>query len=362
MFGNNCESHLVENFMKLDDYNSTQIWEYQDNAEYSNLDIQTINYFPFSNDYPYYQLDVMQRYNYYELGTIPISIINGTKKIFGYSETHEAVFAEEVNSEKPKTFLSIEDIYGTKDIMNGMIQYTVMVRNDSTYLFSSYLANSYFHVAVVENLVDEDEIYGSVFRTSFDKIAIDELFYNNTVRFEYVDTEGTFRPERIISMATAKGLDPKETLKNIIFARAYNSDHQMLIVEQAKDIIEEEGIRLVVVDSVTGHFRAEYPGRESLAERQQKLNRHLHALVRLSDIFNVAIFITNQVMAKPDAFFGDPTRAVGGHVLFHVPGARIYLRKGKGGRRIARLVDSSYLPEAECVFIITEEGIRDPET
>ncbi len=184
MFGNNCESHLVENFMKLDDYNSTQIWEYQDNAEYSNLDIQTINYFPFSNDYPYYQLDVMQRYNYYELGTIPISIINGTKKIFGYSETHEAVFAEEVNSEKPKTFLSIEDIYGTKDIMNGMIQYTVMVRNDSTYLFSSYLANSYFHVAVVENLVDEDEIYGSVFRASFDEIAIDELFYNNTARFE----------------------------------------------------------------------------------------------------------------------------------------------------------------------------------
>jgi len=178
----------------------------------------------------------------------------------------------------------------------------------------------------------------------------------------FIDCEGTFRPERIISMATAKGLDPKETLKNIIFARAYNSDHQMLIVEQAKDIIEEEEIRLVIIDSVTGHFRAEYPGRESLAERQQKLNRHLHALVRLSDIFNVAIFITNQVMSKPDAFFGDPTRAVGGHVLFHVPGARIYLRKGKGGRRIARLVDSSYLPEAECVFIITEEGIRDPET
>ncbi len=177
----------------------------------------------------------------------------------------------------------------------------------------------------------------------------------------YVDCEGTFRPERIVSMAKALGLDSKETLKNIIFARAYNSDHQMLIIEQAKDIIETENVKLVVVDSVTGHFRAEYPGRESLAERQQKLNRHLHALARLADIFNLAVFITNQVMSRPDAFFGDPTQAVGGHVLFHVPGARIYLRKGKGGTRIARLVDSPYLPQAEAIFIIKEEGVRDPE-
>jgi len=177
----------------------------------------------------------------------------------------------------------------------------------------------------------------------------------------YIDCEGTFRPERIVAMATALGLDPKETLKNIIFARAYNSDHQMLIAEQAKDIIEEQNVKLVVVDSVTGHFRAEYPGRESLAERQQKLNRHLHTLMRLADVYNIAVFITNQVMARPDTFFGDPTQAVGGHVLFHVPGARIYLRKAKGNRRIARLVDSPYLPESEAVFVITEEGIRDPE-
>jgi len=177
----------------------------------------------------------------------------------------------------------------------------------------------------------------------------------------YIDCEGTFRPERIVAMANAVGLDTKETLKNIIFARAYNSDHQMLIAEQAKEIIEEEGIKLVIVDSVTGHFRAEYPGRENLAERQQKLNRHLHTLARLADVFNIAVFITNQVMARPDTFFGDPTTAVGGHVLFHVPGARIYLRKSKGNRRIARLVDSPYLPEAEAMFIITEEGIRDPE-
>ena len=177
----------------------------------------------------------------------------------------------------------------------------------------------------------------------------------------YVDTEGSFRPERIVSMAEGLDLDPKVILQNIIFARAYNTDHQMLIIEQAKDVIEKDNVKLIVVDSVTGHFRSEYTGREALAMRQQKLNRHLHAMTKLADIFNIAIFFTNQVMSRPDFFFGDPTVAVGGHVLFHTPGTRVYLRKGKSGRRIARLVDSSYLPEGEAVFEITSKGIRDPE-
>lgn len=177
----------------------------------------------------------------------------------------------------------------------------------------------------------------------------------------YIDCEGTFRPERIIGMAKAVGLDPKTVLKNITYSRAYNSDHQMLIVEKMSDVVEKEDIKLIVVDSVTGHFRAEYPGRESLAERQQKLNRHLHMLVRYADIYKLAVIITNQVMARPDIFFGDATSAVGGHVLYHVPTARIYLRKSKGGRRIARLVDSPYLPESEVIFMIAEEGVRDPE-
>lgn len=176
----------------------------------------------------------------------------------------------------------------------------------------------------------------------------------------YIDTEGTFRPERIIRMAKAVGLDPIQALKNIIYARAYNSDHQMLLAEQAKQIIEEEAnVKLLVVDSITGHFRAEYPGREMLAERQQKLNKHLHTLMRIADIYDVAVVITNQVMARPDAFYGDLVVAVGGHVLAHVPGARVYLRKFKGNRRIAKLVDSPYLPEAEVIFAITDDGIRD---
>jgi len=176
----------------------------------------------------------------------------------------------------------------------------------------------------------------------------------------YIDTEGTFRWERIESMARALGLDPDEVMSNIYYVRAVNSDHQMAVVDELFDLVPRENIKLVVVDSVTGHFRAEYIGREHLAQRQQKLNRHLHQLMRLAEIYNVAVVVTNQVMARPDVFYGDPTQAVGGHVLYHAPGVRVQLRKSRGNRRIARVVDAPHLPEGEAVFVITEEGIRDP--
>ncbi len=179
-----------------------------------------------------------------------------------------------------------------------------------------------------------------------------------------IDTENTFRPERIVQMAEAKGLDPKEILKNIYVAQAYNSNHQMLLVDQAKELAQKlmkEGrpVRLLIVDSLTSHFRAEYVGRGTLADRQQKLNRHLHDLMRFGEIFNAAIVVTNQVQAKPDAFYGDPTRPIGGHVVAHTATFRIYLKKSKGELRVARLIDSPHLPEGEVVFKITERGIED---
>ncbi|MBN1539139.1 MAG: DNA repair and recombination protein RadA [Candidatus Thermoplasmatota archaeon] len=175
----------------------------------------------------------------------------------------------------------------------------------------------------------------------------------------FIDTENTFRPERIVQMAMAYDLDPTEVLQTIHVARAFNSHHQMLLVEKAKEIGKEFPIRLLVVDSLTAHFRAEYIGRGSLAERQQKLNKHLHAILQFADINKSAVAVTNQVSAKPDAFFGDPTRAIGGHVLGHTSTFRLYLRKSKGNRRIARLIDSPNLPEGEAVFTVSEEGIRD---
>ena len=175
----------------------------------------------------------------------------------------------------------------------------------------------------------------------------------------FIDTENTFRPERIIQMAMAYDLDPNEVLKSIHVARAYNSHHQMLLVDKAKEIGKQFPIRLLVVDSLTSHFRAEYIGRGALAERQQKLNKHLHSIHNFGELNHAVVAVTNQVAAKPDAFFGDPTRAIGGHILGHKSTFRIYLRKSKGNRRIARLVDSPNLPEGEAVITVSEDGIRD---
>jgi len=180
-------------------------------------------------------------------------------------------------------------------------------------------------------------------------------------RAVYIDTEGTFRWERIEAMARALGLNPDVAMDNIYYIRAYNSDHQMSIVEELFSFVPKNNVKLVVIDSVTSHFRAEYPGREHLAERQQKLNAHLHQLLRLAEAYNIAVVVTNQVMARPDVFYGDPTVAVGGHVLAHVPGVRVHLKKARGNKRIARVVDAPHLPEGEAVFAITEEGIKDAE-
>ena len=174
-----------------------------------------------------------------------------------------------------------------------------------------------------------------------------------------IDSENTFRPERISQMATYLGADPEETLKRIHVARAFNSQHQVLLVEKAMDLAKDMKVRLLIVDSLTSHFRAEYVGRGALAERQQVLNRHMHDLLNFATLNNAAIVVTNQVAAKPDAFFGDPTRPIGGHIVGHASTFRIYLRKGKSGKRVARLVDSPNLPEGEAVFMITEDGVTD---
>jgi len=177
----------------------------------------------------------------------------------------------------------------------------------------------------------------------------------------FIDTENTFRPERIEQLAKGAGLDPKQVLSHIKVARAYNSDHQMLLAEKVEDLIKKDKlkVKLVVVDSLTAHFRAEFIGRGTLAERQQKLNRHMHTLLRLADVYNVCVYVTNQVMASPDVFFGDPTRAIGGHIVAHASTYRIYLRKGKKGARVAKLVDSPHLPEGEAGFYVKEHGLED---
>jgi DNA repair protein RadA len=176
----------------------------------------------------------------------------------------------------------------------------------------------------------------------------------------YIDTENTFRPERIVSIAENKELDPDKVLKRIFVGKAYNTSHQELLTREIPNYIEKEGCKLVIVDSAMTHFRSEFLGRGTLADRQQKLNRYLHTLIRLSEIYHIAVVVTNQVQAAPDSFFGDPTRPTGGHIMAHSSTYRIYLRKS-GKNRIARIVDSPYHAEADTIFSLTEGGIADPE-
>lgn len=185
----------------------------------------------------------------------------------------------------------------------------------------------------------------------------------NGVAF-WIDTENTFRPERIRQIAEHAGLKFDDVLSNIYRARAYNSAHQILLGEKIFELAEkvkEEGkqVKLVIVDSATAHFRAEYAGRGTLYDRQSRLNKHLHDLMKFASVHNAAVVITNQVMAKPDVFFGDPTQPVGGHIVGHTATFRIYLRRAKGEKRIARLIDSPHLPEGEAIFSISERGIHD---
>lgn len=178
----------------------------------------------------------------------------------------------------------------------------------------------------------------------------------------YIDTEGTFRPERIGQIATAFGLNPEEVLKKILVARALSSDHQMLLAEKVVDLIREgHPIKVVIVDSLVSLFRAEFTGRGALADRQQKLNKHLHQLHKLADSYNLVVYVTNQVMSRPDIMFGDPTVAIGGHIVGHASTFRIYLRKGKKGSRVAKLIDSPNLPDSECIFYIKEGGLSESE-
>lgn len=176
----------------------------------------------------------------------------------------------------------------------------------------------------------------------------------------YIDTENTFRTERLVQMAKPLGLDPENVVKNIIYAEAYTSDHQMFLLENADEVVKQNNVKLIIIDSLTAHFRSEYIGREMLASRQQKLNKHMHRLIRIARAFNAVAVVTNQVMAKPDMFFGDAISPIGGHIVGHTSHTRLYLRRASHGPvRIARLVSSPYLPEGEEIFKITENGIED---
>jgi DNA repair protein RadA len=184
----------------------------------------------------------------------------------------------------------------------------------------------------------------------------------------YIDTENTFRPERIEQMVNGLDLDLElpdvETfLENIHVAKGYTSDHQMLLIDSARELaagLKDSGkpVRLFVIDSLTAHFRAEYAGRGTLSVRQQKLNKHMYDIAKIAEEHNAVAVVTNQVQSNPAVFFGDPTKPVGGNIVGHASKFRVYLRKSKGGKRLAKLVDSPSLPEGEAPFVVEESGLK----
>jgi DNA repair protein RAD51 len=180
----------------------------------------------------------------------------------------------------------------------------------------------------------------------------------------YIDSEGTFRPERLLAVAQRFGLDGNQVLDNVAYARAYNSDHQTALLTQASAMMSESRYALLIVDSATSLYRTDFSGRGELSARQMHLARFLRTLMRLADEFGVAVVITNQVVAQVDGasamFNADPKKPIGGNIMAHASTTRLYLRKGRGENRICKIYDSPCLPESEAVFSINEDGIGDP--
>ncbi|WRT70919.1 meiotic recombinase Dmc1 [Kwoniella shivajii] len=181
----------------------------------------------------------------------------------------------------------------------------------------------------------------------------------------YIDTEGTFRPDRVRAVADRFGVDSTMALDNVLCARAWSSEQQCdLLVELAVRFVEDRTYKLLIVDSIMNLFRQDYSGRGELSERQQKLNQFLARLQKLSEEFNIAVVLTNQVQADPGAaaMFAAAASAkpVGGHILAHASATRIALRKGRGDERIAKLSDSLDMPEGEATYVLKSGGWEDP--
>jgi DNA repair protein RadA len=176
----------------------------------------------------------------------------------------------------------------------------------------------------------------------------------------YIDTEGTFRPERVKQIADGRGLDVSEALKKVILCKVYNAAHLELVVRGLGKYIEQYNAKVVIVDSIISLHRSEFSGRGTLAERQQRLNVLIHRLLRVAEIFNIAVIVTNQVQTTPDSFFGDPNRPAGGNVIAHACTYRVYVKKS-GPERVATMIDSPYHPYSDTRFQITSKGVEDPE-
>ena len=181
----------------------------------------------------------------------------------------------------------------------------------------------------------------------------------------YIDTEGTFRPERIVQMAEATGVLPTEEVLERIFVKpAYTLEAQVLTVDNLDKIAEENNIGLLVIDSLIANLRVEYQGRGKLAERQQLLLRMMKQADTLSKKHGFAVVVTNQVMVKPNSigtFVGEIMIPLGGTTFGHKVTTRLFIKKPYKNKpvRILELRESPHLKEGACEIDITENGVED---
>lgn len=177
----------------------------------------------------------------------------------------------------------------------------------------------------------------------------------------YIDTENTFRPERIKAIAERFGLNPEDVLDNIIVARAYTSEHQSKMVTEAASHFICSPFRMLIIDSLMALWRVDYTGRGTLADRQQNLNHHLAQLLKVAEEFNIAVFVTNQVTANPDSAlaFAPKFKPIGGHIVAHACTNRLLLVKSRGEERICKIVDSPCIADGEARFLLSDGGVAD---
>jgi DNA repair protein RAD51 len=177
----------------------------------------------------------------------------------------------------------------------------------------------------------------------------------------YVDTEGTFRPQKLVAIAERFQMNPEEVLENVICARAHNSEQQLELLTDAAALMSESRFALMVVDSATALYRTDYSGRGELSERQMHLAQFLRQLTRLAEEYGIAVVITNQVVANPDgmSFAKDATKPIGGNIIAHASTTRLKFKKGRGDNRVCVVYDSPTLPESECAFSVGPAGIED---
>jgi DNA repair protein RadA len=176
----------------------------------------------------------------------------------------------------------------------------------------------------------------------------------------YIDTDNTFRPERIVSIAQSRGFDVGTSLRNILYVRAYASYHQELIIKQVGSFIEKHNtISLLIIDSVITNYRAEFLGPSKLSERQKKLYQFMNRLHRIAQTYGIAVVLTNQV----NSYTSHVTAHTGGNIMVHTSTYRICLRRPSYNSRriIATIVSSTYHPENEACFTISEKGIENIE-